>query len=101
MPAATRAICEKFREKKREERRLLSRKKHEFVKAACEEIEMHVRRNDARKFFLKIKRMSEGFKTGASFSNYHDGKVTDIKSSLDLWRAPYLTAMTRTIPPMK
>ena len=35
--------------------------------AAYEKIQMHGSRNDARKFFQKIKRISEGFKTGASF----------------------------------
>ena len=39
------------------------RKKHEFVKAEFKEIEMHGSRKDARKFFQKIKRMSEGFKS--------------------------------------
>ena len=52
--AATRAVCKK----RREERRFFRRKKHEFVKAECEEIEIHGSRNDARKFFQKIKRMS-------------------------------------------
>ena len=58
---------EKYHKKRREQRRLFRRKKHEFVKAECEEIEMHGSRNNARKFFQKIKRMSEGFKTGASY----------------------------------
>ena len=65
--AATLAVYEKYREKRREKRRLFRRKKHEFVKAECEEIEMHGSRNDARKFFQKIKRMSESFRTAASF----------------------------------
>ena len=47
---ATRAVYEKYREKRREERHLFRRKKHEFVKADCEEIEIHGSRNDARKF---------------------------------------------------
>ena len=49
--AVTRAVYEKYREKRREERHLFRRKKHEFVNAKCEEIEMHGSRNDARKFF--------------------------------------------------
>ena len=38
MSAATRAVCKKYSEKTREERRLFRRKKPEFVKAECEEI---------------------------------------------------------------
>ena len=42
------------------------------------------------KFFLKIKRMSKGFKSAASFGKDQHGKmVTYIKSSLDLWRAHF------------
>ena len=88
--AATRAVYEKYREKRSEERHLFRRKKHEFVKVECEAIEMHGSRNDARKFFQKIKRMSEGFKSKASFCKDQDGNmVTDIKSSLELWRAHF------------
>ena len=37
-----------------------------------------------------IKRMSEGFKSKASFCKGQDGNmVTDIKSSLELWRAHF------------
>ena len=61
---------------------MFRRKKHEFVKE-YEEIQMHASRNDARYFFQKIKRMSEGFKSGGFSGNI----VTDIKNSLDLWRA--------------
>ena len=54
MSVAARSVCEKYREKRREERRLFRRKKNEFVKTECEEIEMHGSRNDAQKFFQKI-----------------------------------------------
>ena len=51
---------------------------------------MHGSRNDARKFFQKIKRMSEGLKSAASFCKDQDGNiVTDIKSSLVLWRSHF------------
>ena len=73
--AATRAVYEKYREKRKEERHLFRRKKHEFVKAECEDIEMHGSRNDARKFFQMIKRMSEGFKSKASFCKDQDGNM--------------------------
>ena len=83
--AATRAVYEKYREKRREELHLFRRKKHEFVNAECEEVEMDGSRNDARKFFQKLKRMSEGFKSEASFCKDQEGNmVTAIKSSLDL-----------------
>ena len=72
-PAATRGVYEKYREKGREEGHLFRRKKNEFVKAKCEEIEMHGSRNDARKFFQMIKRMSDGFKSKASFCKDQDG----------------------------
>ena len=49
--AAIRAVYENYREKRREERHLFCRKRHEFVKAEYEEIQMHGSRNDARKFF--------------------------------------------------
>ena len=49
---------------------------------------MHGSRNDDRKLYQQIKRMSEGFKSGVSFCKDQDGNmVTDIKSSLDLLRA--------------
>ena len=48
-----------------DEKSLFRRRKHEFVKAECEEIEMHGSRNNAQKFFQKIKRMSDEFKPGA------------------------------------
>ena len=53
MSAATRAVWEKYREKRREERRLFRRKKHEYVKAECEKIGMQ-----GSIFFQKIKRMA-------------------------------------------
>ena len=101
--AATRSVYKRYRQKRIGERHLFCRKKHEFVKAECNEIEMHGSRNDAWKFFQKIKRMSEGFKSKTSFCKNQDGNVvTDIKSSQELWRAqPHLTAIIRTIPQMK
>ena len=51
---------------------------------------MHGSRKDARKFFQMIKRMSEGLKSKASFCKDQDrNMVTDIKSSLVLWRAHF------------
>ena len=46
---------------------------------------MHGSKNDTWKFFQKIKR-----KSGASFCKDQDGNmVTNIKSSLELWRAHF------------
>ena len=57
---------------------------------------MHGSRNDARKFFQKIKRMSEGFKAGASFCKDQDGNmVTDIQSSLELWPVHFNATLKR------
>ena len=84
--AATSAVYKKYREKRREERHLFRRKKHEFVKAECEKIEFH----GSRKLFQKIKQMSEGFKSRTSLCKDQDGNiVTDIKSSLELRRAHF------------
>ena len=46
--------------------------------------------NFARKFFQKIKRTSEEFKSGASFcKDQYGNMVADIKSSLELWRTHF------------
>ena len=57
--AAKRAIVEKYREKRR-------RKKKEHERREREEFEMHRCRNGARKFYQKVKRLTEGYKLGAS-----------------------------------
>ena len=51
---------------------------------------MHGSRNDGRKFFQKIKRMSEVFNSKASFCKDQGGNlVIDIENSLDLWLAHF------------
>ena len=51
---------------------------------------MHGSRNDAWKFFQKIKGMSESFKTVDYSCKDQDGNlVTDITSALDLWQANF------------
>jgi hypothetical protein len=88
--AATRAVYERYREKRREERRLFKRKKSEFLRQECEEIEMHGSRNEARKFYQKVKRMAHGSKTGAPSCRDKDGNlVTDVNSKLEIWRAHF------------
>ena len=68
--------------------RFIRRNKHEFVKVEYAEIEMHCSTNDARQFFQKIKHMSKGFKTEASFCKDQDlTLVTYINSLLELWLA--------------
>ena len=83
----TRTVKERYRELRREERRLFKRKKREAEKRVCEEMEMHMDRNEARKFFQKIKRLSDGFKTGAkSCKDAHGNMVTDAQGILKAWR---------------
>ena len=44
-------------------------------------------RNEVRKFYKKIKRLSEGFKTGTSSCRDKDGNlVTDVQGTLAFWR---------------
>ena len=64
--AAARAIVEVYRQKRREERRLIRRKNRQQEMREREEIEMFRIRNDAQKFFKKVKRLTKGFKLGAS-----------------------------------
>ena len=57
------------------------------MKSQCQAIEIHNSRNKTRKFYKKIKRLLEGFETGASFCKEKDGNlVTDVKSTLNIWR---------------
>ncbi|XP_054745770.1 uncharacterized protein LOC129250151 [Anastrepha obliqua] len=72
---------------KTEERRIIRQKKRETEIRECEELEMLANRNNARKFYQKVRRLTEGFKTGAfSYKNKDGDLVTDIQSSLKLWR---------------
>ena len=76
--AATRAIVENYREKRREGRRLLRRKKREQERHDREQDKMYRCRNDDRKFYQKVKRLTEGYKPGASSCKYGRGNlVTD------------------------
>ncbi|XP_062135135.1 uncharacterized protein LOC133844877 [Drosophila sulfurigaster albostrigata] len=82
---ATRATCERYREKRKEERRLFRRKKREKEKRECEELEVLQDRNDARKFYQQVNRLTQGFKTGDENGNL----VTDTQCTLRLWRAHF------------
>ena len=66
LSATTRAIVEHYRQKRKEERPLIRRRKREQRRREREEIEMYKSRNDAQKFFKNAKRLTEGFKSGAS-----------------------------------
>ncbi len=48
---------------------------------------MLANRNNARKFYQKVRRLTEGFKTGAFSCKNKDGELsTDIQINLKLWR---------------
>ena len=90
----TRAVKERYREKRREERRLFRQKKREAERRECEDIEMHGDRNEVRKFFEKIRRQTEGFKTGTTSCRDENGNlVTDIQGILGLWREHFSTLL--------
>ena len=85
LSAATRAIVENYRVKRRKERCLFRRKKKEQKRSEPEEVEMHRCRNDARKFYQKAKCLTEGIKLGASSCKDENGNlVTDLQGILRL-----------------
>ncbi|XP_067648027.1 uncharacterized protein [Eurosta solidaginis] len=84
--SATRGMCERYRELKKEARRLF-RKKAEAEGRKCEELELLATRNNARKFYQKIRRQTEGFKNGANSCRKENGDlVTDVQRVVKLWR---------------
>ena len=55
---------------------------------------MHRYRNDARKFYQKVKRLTEGNKSGASSCKDKNGNlVTDLQGVLRLWRKNFSTIL--------
>ena len=55
---------------------------------------MHRCRNDARKFYQKLKRLTEGYKPGASSGKDENGNlVTDPQGVLRLWRKHFSTPL--------
>ena len=87
----TRAVRESYREKRKEERKLFRRKKREKEKREREELEMCSDRNDARKFYQQVKRLTQGFKPGASACRDENGNlVIDTQCTLRLWREHFL-----------
>ena len=84
---ATRAVRERYRELRREEKRLFRRKKREAERRELDNIEMSCSRNDARKFYEKIKRQTGGLKTGAAACKDENGNlVVDTQGMLRIWR---------------
>ncbi|XP_054085666.1 LINE-1 retrotransposable element ORF2 protein isoform X1 [Zeugodacus cucurbitae] len=83
----TRAGWDRYRELKREARRICRQKKKEAEMREYEELEKLADRGNARKFYEKMKRLNEGFKTGASSCRDQGGNlVTDVQGILGLWR---------------
>jgi len=85
---ATRAKHDVYRAKRREEKRLFRRKKREQERREREEAENSRNRNEARKFYQRVKRLTQGFKPGVSSACRDDdgNLVTDVQSMLSLWR---------------
>ena len=55
---------------------------------------MYRSRNDARKFYQKVKRLTEGHKPGvSSCKDEHDNLVTDPQGVLRLWRKHFSTLL--------
>ncbi|XP_043064095.1 uncharacterized protein LOC122320085 [Drosophila ficusphila] len=84
---ATRAVVEVYRLRRRDEKRLFRRKKREHEKRECESIESSRCRNEARNFYQRVKRLTQGFKTGGVACKDNDGNlVTNAEIVLKLWR---------------
>ena len=92
--ATTRAIVENYREKRKEERRFFRYKKGEQERREREEVEMYRCRNDARKFYQKVERLTEGYKPEASScKDEHGNLVTDPQGVLRLWKKHFSTLL--------
>ncbi|XP_049316710.1 uncharacterized protein LOC125779404 [Bactrocera dorsalis] len=83
----TRAGWDRYRELKREARRICRQKKKETEMREYEQLDKLADRGNARKFYEKMRRLTEGFKTGAYSCRTPQGDlVTDAQSILRLWR---------------
>ncbi|XP_051864351.1 uncharacterized protein LOC127566365 [Drosophila albomicans] len=84
---ATRAIVDVYRLRRRHEKRLFRRKKKEQERRECESIESSRCRNEARNFYQRVKRLTQGLKSGAVACRDDDGNlVTEAEVVLRLWR---------------
>ncbi|XP_070137980.1 uncharacterized protein [Drosophila bipectinata] len=83
---ATRAIVDVYRSRRRDEKRLFRRKKKEQERRECESTESSRRRNKACNFYQRVKRLTQGFKTGAMACRDDDGNlVTEAEVVPNLW----------------
>ncbi|XP_049306667.1 uncharacterized protein LOC125777006 [Bactrocera dorsalis] len=83
----TRAGWDRYQELKREARRICRQKKKEAEMREYEQLNKLADRGNARKFYEKMRRLTEGFKTGAYSCRTPKGDlVTDAQSILKLWR---------------
>ncbi|XP_049304006.1 uncharacterized protein LOC125776321 [Bactrocera dorsalis] len=98
----TRAGWDRYRELKREARRICRQKKKEAEMREYEQLDKLADRGNARKFYEKMRRLTEGFKTGAYSCRTPQGDlVTDGQSILKLWREHFsslLNGSERTTP---
>ena len=94
LSAATRAIVVDYWQRRRKVRRLIRRKNEEQERRKREEIEMFGSKNDAQKFFKEVKRLTEGFKPGASSCRDERGNlVTDAQGVLRLCKDHFSTLL--------
>ncbi|XP_050339414.1 uncharacterized protein LOC126765720 [Bactrocera neohumeralis] len=83
----TRAGWDRYRELKREARRICTQKKKEAEMREYEELDKLADRGNARKFYEKMRRLTQGLKTKAySCRTQSSDLVTDAQSILKLWR---------------
>ncbi|XP_050331585.1 uncharacterized protein LOC126760169 [Bactrocera neohumeralis] len=98
----TRAGWDRYRELKREARRICRQKKKEAEMREYEKLDKLADRGNARKFYEKKRRLTEGFKTGAYSCRTPKGDlVTDAQSIVKLWREHFsslLNGSERTTP---
>lgn len=84
---ATRSVVDVYKSRRREEKRLFKRKKRELERQECEKMESSRSRYDARDFYRRVKRMTQGYKSGSLACRSDDGNlVTDAEMVLRLWR---------------
>ncbi|XP_050337863.1 uncharacterized protein LOC126764111 [Bactrocera neohumeralis] len=98
----TRAGWDRYRELKKEPRRICRQKKKEAEMHEYGELDKLADRGNARKFYKKMRRLTEGFKTGAYSCRTPKGDLaTDAQSILKLWREHFsslLNGSERTTP---
>nr|XP_043067135.1 uncharacterized protein LOC122321356 [Drosophila bipectinata] len=71
----TQAVVDVYRSRREDEKRLFRRKKKEQERRECESTESSRRRNEARNFYQRVKRLTQGLKTGAMACRDDDGNL--------------------------